>query len=104
MPYMRWDDFLAHHPRAHLLVGVGKGAAEEAAPGVLRGYVAALGPRGDYAVRTIDGTTCLAIETDYDTDRLKSELSAEDDGPAQGWASRRRFDFQILAAKDQQRS
>lgn len=104
MPYVRWDDFRSRHLRAHLLVGVGKGAAEEGAAAVLRGYVAALGPRGDYAVQTIDETTSVAIETDYDTDRLKTELHAEDDGPTQGWASRRTFDFQVLSRRDLQRS
>lgn len=95
MPYLRWNDFRARHPRAHLLVGArgGRGGVgNDDGATVLRTFAARREPRGDYAVcASRDGTVCLAVETDYDADMLRQALGAENASCMAGWATRARF-------------
>lgn len=94
MPYLRWEDFRARHPRAHLIVGErhGGGEPDQEAGTLLRTLAAQRTPRGDYAVcASRDGTVCLAVETDYDADMLRQALGAESAPSTADWASRARF-------------
>lgn len=94
MPYLRWDDFRARHPRAHLIVGERgtNGAGDQDGGALLRTLAARCQPRGDYAVcASRDGTVCLAVETDYDADMLRQALGAESAPSTADWASRARF-------------
>jgi hypothetical protein len=96
MPFMRWDDFRQNHPRAHLidaeLTAANGGEAKEA-PGLLRRLVARLGVRGDYAISEEEGLIHLAIETDYDRDRLRTRFGAKSLPSADAWVSRASFRF-----------
>jgi hypothetical protein len=94
MPYLRWDDFRARHPRAHLIVGErhGRSAADQDGGALLRTFAARREPRGDYAVcASRDGTVCLAVETDYDADMLRQALGAKSAPCTADWATRARF-------------
>lgn len=94
MPYLRWNDFRARHPRAHLIVGERKGndAAGDDGGTLLRTLAAQRHPRGDYTVcASRDGAVCLAVETDYDADMLRQALGAERVPSTAEWASRARF-------------
>lgn len=87
---MRWDDFRQSHPRAHLIdaeVTAANDVDAGQAAGLLRSVVARLGVRGDYAIREQEGRVHLAIETDYDRDRLRAQLGAESLPSPAGWAS-----------------
>ena len=63
------------------------------AAGLLRSLIARLGVRGDYAIREEEGLVHLAIETDYDRDRLRTQLGAESLPAPIGWASYAGFRF-----------
>jgi hypothetical protein len=93
MPYLRWEDFRARHPRAHLIVGeAGDGNADNGNASILRTFAAGRLPRGDYAVRIAeDGTAWLGIETDYDADMLRQALGAERTPSPSDWISCARF-------------
>ena len=96
MPYMRWDDFRQLHPRAHLidakLTAANDDEAKEAT-GLLRSLVARLGVRGDYAISEEAGVIHLAIETDYDGDRIRTRFGADPLPSGDGWASHAVFPF-----------
>jgi hypothetical protein len=97
VPFMRWDDFCRMHPRAHLIVARvaanGEERPDDESIALLRQLVVRLRPRGDYALQADEGDFHLAMETDYDRDRVRSEFSAEADPSPDGWASSSAFSF-----------
>ena len=97
MPFMRWDDFRRLHPRAHLIVA--RDAADHAKGNIalLRLLIVELRPHGDYALQPDNGNLHLAIETDYDRDRVISLLSAKPGPSGCAWASRAVFTFDPTA-------
>ena len=91
----------APSPCTHLIVAK-VAAGDEQCPdgesiGLLRRLVVQLRPKGDYALQADEGNFHLAVETDYDRDRVRSRFSAETDPSPDGWASRAAFSFDPTA-------
>lgn len=101
MPYMRWEDFCSRHRHAHLLVAKATGRRDCDDLPTLRRLVVSLTPRGDFALCHEDGQMCLAVETDYDADRLRTALKADPASCLEGWATYAPFRFDPSSVQEQ---
>jgi hypothetical protein len=111
MPLRSYNDLVDEIPNAHLVVGtvgrIGRPAADTkelaAAAVLIKRLLAALDPRGDYAVGEMADGDDFAVHAVFalkaDADRLADAVQARTVGRYAGWSSQRAFRLDPAARK-----